>query len=74
MGIETGICYSTSKLSLFPFIYRGSVLEVLFGETEVNYEHLATDVPFANDEVWWLDIPVNEPSRMDIVYTIQHLD
>ena len=51
MGIETGISHRTSKLCLFSLVDGSSVLEVLFGETKVYDEYLATDIPFTNDKV-----------------------
>lgn len=74
MGIKTGISHRTSKFCLFSLVDGSSVLEVLFGQTEVYDEDLATDIPFTDDKVWWLDIPMYKSSRMDIVYTVQHLD
>ena len=74
MRIQTSVCNSAPKIGLLPFRDWNVVLKVLLSQAEVYDEYFRALLSFANHKISWLNISVNEPSLVDIVDTVKHLD
>ena len=48
-------------------------IPVPFGQAEVNDVNVMLSLPDSNQEVVWLDIPVQEQSRVDVLDPLYHL-
>ncbi len=48
-------------------------VSVSLRQPEVNDVNIVLSLPYADQEVVWLDIPVQEQSRMDVLNPLNHL-
>lgn len=72
--IETGIGDCPSKVLVSPPRDWNIVLQMLLGQSEVNYKYLAVHVSFTNYKIGRLDISVDKSFGMHALYTVQHLN
>lgn len=69
MGVDRSVSSGTSQVLVLPVrnVKMSLGVSILFGETEIDDIDLVSSLANTHQEVVWLDVSMNEISRVDVL-------